>query len=153
MPKRFSFSRLGRLTLLSAALTASPTFADSPASDDDAKSPFADAVAFWNFADLNDANVNDGAASVLQACGDVEIGVELDETAKAESLLRGGDGKIARIAKGGYLSVDAPLGSELAVDGSELTFCVRLRYDATVWQKSPIFSKHGGHERLVYDLY
>ncbi|MBR4103655.1 MAG: hypothetical protein IKK39_06290, partial [Thermoguttaceae bacterium] len=153
MPKRFSFSRLGRLTLLSAALTASPTFADSPASADDAKSPFADAVAFWNFADLNDANVNDGAASVLQAFGDVEIGVELDETAKAESLLRGGDGKIARIAKGGYLSVDAPLGSELAVDGSELTFCVRLRYDATVWQNSPIFSKHGGHERLAYNLY
>ena len=45
MPKRFSFSRVGRLTLLAAALTASPTFADSPASADDAKSPFADAVA------------------------------------------------------------------------------------------------------------
>ena len=153
MPKRFSFSRVGRLTLLAAALTASPTFADSPASADDAKSPFDDAVAFWNFADLNDANVNDGAASVLQAFGDVEIGVEIDETAKAESLLRGGDGKVARISQGGYLRTDAPLGSELAVDGSELTFCVRLRYDATVWQNSPIFSKHGGHERLAYNLY
>ena len=47
MPKRFSLSRVGRLTLLAAALTASPTFADSPVPNVDAKSPFADAVAFW----------------------------------------------------------------------------------------------------------
>ncbi|MBR5243821.1 MAG: hypothetical protein IKW13_06255, partial [Thermoguttaceae bacterium] len=153
MSKRFPAFRVGAATLLTAALTASPIFADSPVPKVDAKSPFADAVAFWNFADLNDSNASQGAARVLQAFGDVETGVELDGDAKAESLLRGGDGKIARISKGGYFRIDAPLDSELAVDGSELTLYVRLRYDATVWQNSPILSKHGGHERLAYNLY
>ena len=112
------------------------------------KSPLEDAVAVWHMADLNDTA---GDNSFLRQHGDVRVGVELKGDEREASIKRGGDGYIAEF-RGGYLSAGQGIGGELNLKGKALSLCVRLRLEEALGN-TPIFAKHGGHNRLVYNLF
>ncbi len=112
------------------------------------RGPFDDAVAVWSMAGLEDSA---GRSSRLTPSGTVEVGIELTGEERDASLRRGGDGRAARF-DGGHLSAGQGAGGELNLAGSALSVCVRLRDPSGAWD-SPLFSKHGGHERLVYNLF
>jgi len=111
-------------------------------------SPFADAVAVWHMADARDATE---PRSDLAAVGDAQLGVPLEGAEREASLARGGDGLVARFA-GGYLAAGQGAGGELNLTGKALTMCLRVRDPSGRWD-TPLFSKHGGHERLVCNLF
>lgn len=119
----------------------------APAVASDA-SPFADAVAVWNMADEHDSV---GTDSALTRKGEVRFGVELAGSEREESLRRGGDGKVADF-RGGWLSAGQGANGELNLSSTTLTICVRLRDPSGKWN-GPLFSKHGGHTRLSYNLF
>jgi hypothetical protein len=54
--------------------------------------------------------------------------------------------------EGGYLDAGQGTDGRLNLKGSALTVSVRLRNPSVAWGK-PLFSKHGGHDRLIYDLF
>ncbi|MBN1422776.1 MAG: glycosyl hydrolase [Planctomycetes bacterium] len=110
--------------------------------------PFDDAVAVWHMADPSDAA---GADSRLTPSGAVRLGVALEGAERAASLARGGDGLVAAF-EGGYLSAGQGAGGELNLTGKAMSLCIRLRDPSGRWD-APLFSKHGGHERLVYNLF
>lgn len=110
--------------------------------------PLDDAVAAWNLADENDSA---GKNSRLNAVGPVTLGLELQGEDRAESLRHGGDGKVARL-EGGYLSAGQGADGELNLSGHAMTLCLRLAGPVGSWD-GPIFSKHGGHENLVYNVF
>jgi len=110
--------------------------------------PFDDAVAVWHMKDGLDSG---RSGSQLTPVGDAELGVPLDGAQREESLSRGGDGYVARFS-GGYLSAGQGAGGALNLTGKALTLCLRLR-DPSGRLGTPLFSKYGGHERLVYNLF
>ncbi len=116
-------------------------------------SPFDDALAYWPFADLNDRNVQDGSNSVLIPFGKAETGIMLTGEDKAESLRRGGDGYATRLSSGSYYSAKCGAKNELNVSGSNLTICIRLKAAPEVWKSCPVMSKHGGHNKLAYNIF
>jgi sucrose-6-phosphate hydrolase SacC (GH32 family) len=108
---------------------------------------FADAIAAWHLADLSDS----AGGSGLTAVGAVTVGQRLDGAELAEALACGDDGRVARF-DGGWLDAGQGAGGALNPVGAALTVSVRLRSAGGDWGH-PLFSKHGGHERLVYNLY
>lgn len=122
---------------LSAAESASP-----------AAAVFDGAVAVWHMADLRDSA---GKDSRLTVHGNVRAGVALDAADREASLRRGGDG-LAAVFDGGYLSADQGADGELNLKGTAMTLAVRLRDPSGAWN-GPLLSKHGGHNRLVYNLF
>jgi len=111
-------------------------------------SPFDDAIAAWHMRDGSDAG---RSGSPLTPVGGVELGVPLEGTERQESLSRGGDGYVARLG-GGYLSAGQGTDGALNLTGKALTLCLRARDPSGRWN-APLFSKHGGHPRLVYNLF
>ncbi len=111
--------------------------------------PWEDALVLWQFSDLNDTN---GRNSQLTLFGDVQTGIVLTGNELEESKLRGGDGRIVRIKKGGYLSANQGADSELNLSGRTMTIYLRLRLASTP-ENCPVFSKYGGHLQLSYNLY
>ena len=103
-------------------------------------SPFADAIAVWHF-EKDD----------LTRHGDVTTGVELAGADRDASIARGGDGRVARF-DGGYLDAGQGAHGELNVSGRAFTLCARLRDPSGRWM-SPLVSKYGGHDKLVYNLF
>jgi len=83
--------------------------------------------------------------------GDVKLGIELPAAEREASLRRGGDGKAAWF-QGGYLSAGHGADGELNLAGRALTVCLRLCDPTGAWN-GPIFSKYGGHENLVYNIF
>ena len=112
------------------------------------RSPFHDAVAAWHMGGLTDSA---GQGSRLVASGSVEVGVALAGAEREASLERGGDGRVARF-RGGWLSAGQGADGELNLKGSAMTLCVRLRDPSGAW-RTPLFAKHGGHGKLVYNLF
>lgn len=108
---------------------------------------FKSAVAAWNLADLKDAAGKNDLATV----GEVAVGRKLEGKERDESLAGGGDGIVAQF-DGGHLDAAQGADGKLNLTGSALTICVRLRNPSGRWGK-PLFSKHGGHDRLVYNLF
>ena len=53
---------------------------------------------------------------------------------------------------GGYLDAGQGTGGAMNVTGSALTVSVRLRNPSGRWGQ-PLFSKHGGHDALVFNLF
>lgn len=110
--------------------------------------PFTDAVAVWHMADLKDSA---RAGSDLTPNGDVSAGIELSGAERNASLARGGDGRVARFASG-YLDARQGGNGALNVAGRAFTLCVRLRDPSGDWM-TPLISKHGGHDKLIYNLF
>jgi len=110
--------------------------------------PFADAVAVWHMSELNDTA---GKNSRLTLYGDVKVGIELTGVERNASIKRGGDGYLAEF-QGGYLSAGQGAEGELNFEGKELSLCIRLKDASGNWN-TPLFAKHGGSKKLVYNLF
>ena len=104
----------------------------------------ADYVVRWDFGGPDPSLVLSGGARL----GSVLSGPDL-----AESLMRGGDGKVAEIPKGGFITLSKEANEALKITGSELTFGLRVKCAPDVWNDSPLFSKHGGHAVLAFNLF
>ncbi|MDO4582675.1 MAG: LamG-like jellyroll fold domain-containing protein [Planctomycetia bacterium] len=110
-------------------------------------SPLEDAMAVWHFQDVRESVNPD---RLLKVVGEVELNVPLEGEALAASQKRGGDGKVARFHGNGYLDAE---GVDLwNLEGNEMTFYVRLQ-PGTIPGSVPIFSKHGGHAKMGYNLF
>jgi hypothetical protein len=136
-------------TISASAVVLLPAAASACAAEP-APSPdgiFKTAVAVWHMADLKDAVGKNGLAVV----GNVTVGKRLEGKDLQESLACGNDGFVARF-DGGYLDAGQGADGALNITGSALTVSVRLRNPSGAWEL-PLFSKHGGHDRLVYNLY
>lgn len=131
---------LGTAALL---LSAGLSFAAKPAQT------LNDAVALWHFRETCDSA---GQNSRLEPQGDVELGQTCDAGARAASLARGGDGVTAECS-GGFLVAGQGAGGELNLTGAALSLYARLQDPSGDWNSCGIVSKHGGHERLTYNLY
>ncbi|HEX2972978.1 MAG TPA: LamG-like jellyroll fold domain-containing protein, partial [Tepidisphaeraceae bacterium] len=129
------------ISALWLALSVTPAVAADP-------SPFANAVALWHLADLKDSTAS---SSDLTPKGKASVGVELTGLERQASLVRGGDGRVAQL-DGGYLDAGQGANGELNPPGRAFTLCIRLRDPAGSWM-APLFSKHGGHDQLVYNLF
>ena len=123
---------------------ASTGAAESAPSCDEA---FKTAVAAWHMAGPKDA----AGKNELKIVGAVTLGVQLEGKEFSDSQVSGNDGRVARL-DGGYLDAGQGTDRMLNLSGSALTVSVRLRSPAGAWGL-PLFSKHGGHERLVYNLF
>ncbi|MGA2501536.1 MAG: LamG-like jellyroll fold domain-containing protein, partial [Tepidisphaeraceae bacterium] len=114
----------------------------------DGKGPFADAVAVWQMGDAHDsASPN----AELTPRGNARVGIELTGADREASLARGGDGWVAQF-DGGYLDAGQGDQGKLNLKGNTFTLCARLRDPSGNWM-APLFSKHGGHDKLVYNLF
>ncbi len=111
------------------------------------ESAFRDAVAVWHMRDLKDA----AGKNALKVVGAVTLNIPLTGKDRAASLAGGSDGVVAQF-DGGYLDAGQGTDGMLNLTGSAFTLSVRLRSPSGVWGK-PVFSKHGGHERLLYNLF
>jgi sucrose-6-phosphate hydrolase SacC (GH32 family) len=108
---------------------------------------FRTAIAAWHMGDLRDER----GKNELRIVGAAAVGIPLQGQELADSLARGGDGQVARL-DGGYLDAGQGTRGVLNPTGNALTVSVRLRSPSGTWDR-PLFSKHGGHDRLVYNLY
>ncbi|MCA9255135.1 MAG: hypothetical protein KDA33_05830, partial [Phycisphaerales bacterium] len=108
-----------------------------------------DAIAFWDMSGPNDAN---GANSVLTPTGGhVEFGVPLTGDDASASHKRGGDGHAVRL-RDSSLIVGQGANGEVNLTGDRMTILVRFRNEGADWNTT-LLSKHGGHDRLQYNLY
>lgn len=83
-----------------------------------------------------------------------ELGVSLGDSEKADSLSRGGDGRVARVARGAYATVSAETNAALDdISGRSITFGLRVKFSPDAWNDSPVMSRHGGHERLAFNIF
>jgi fructan beta-fructosidase len=132
---------------LAAGLLLIATTACKAQSAPSAEDIFTTAVAVWHMTDLKDAvGKND-----LTMVGNVTVGRKLEGKDLQESLACGSDGVVAQF-DGGYLNAAQGADGALNLTGSELTVSARLRAPSGTWEM-PLFSKHGGHDKLVYNLY
>ena len=107
--------------------------------------PFDDAIALWQM---------DGPSKEipLEVHGNVTLGVALNGKDAEASKRRGGDGKVARFAKGAYLSAGGGANSKLNLTGKAMTIALRVKSATGAWD-SPVLAKHGGHGSLAYNIY
>ncbi|HEY3411421.1 MAG TPA: LamG-like jellyroll fold domain-containing protein [Armatimonadota bacterium] len=108
---------------------------------------FQSAVAVWQMGGTKDA----AGKNELKPVGAVTLGDRLTGKDRADSLATGGDGVVAEF-DGGYLDAGQGTDGMLNLTGSALTVAIRLRNPSGVWGQ-PLFSKHGGHDHLVYNLF
>jgi beta-fructofuranosidase len=151
MLKRVNLLLVVALALLTASVARAAGSAEAKAAKDvpiAARQVLGTAVAVWHFGDLQSA---DGQCPLV-AKGAVKLGSELQGSDRDASLARGGDGKVAEFA-GGWLDAGQGAQGRLNLKGSALTLLVRLRNPSGKWGDGELFCKHGGHEKLVYNLY
>ncbi len=129
------------LALLVVVVAPASRAAESP-------TPFDDAAALWHMSSLKNAAPGGDDLAVR---GNVGIGVELTGDERHASVLRGGDGRAARF-DGGYLDAGGGPDGRLNLKANAFTLCIRLRDPSGRWM-APLFSKHGGHDKLVYNLF
>ena len=108
---------------------------------------FQSAIAAWQMGGVKDVR----GANDLRIVGAAQVGVRLEGQELRDSIATGNDGLVATL-DGGYLDAGQGTNGVLNVSGSALTVSVRLRAPNGTWD-GPLFSKHGGHDRLVYNLY
>jgi beta-fructofuranosidase len=85
-------------------------------------SPLKNATAVWDFARTKDPT--------LKVHGDVETGIRLNGPDRAASLVRGGDGYIARF-RAGYLTTISQ--NPIQLTGKHASICLRLRDTSRQW--------------------
>ena len=113
-----------------------------------ARKAMANAVAVWHFAGEQSAD----RKSPLRAKGDAKWGIELKGADREASIARGGDGKAVEIA-GNWLDAGQGADGCLNLKGNAMTMLLRLRNPSGKWSSGELFCKHGGHDRLVYNLF
>jgi hypothetical protein len=104
-------------------------------------SVFKDATAYWGMS---------GAQSKrpLQSHGTVTLGVELAGDELAASLVRGGDGRVARF-EGGYLALAND--AAFAINPKQWTMAVRMRDPHGTW-RYPILGSYGDEKCVCVSL-
>lgn len=112
------------------------------------KDIFEDAAVVWQ---LDQASASVGAVK-MQAVGPVKTGTELKGQEREESLVRGGDGKVATFA-GGVLMENPDSKEPLSIKGEAMTVLLRVRGDEEAWKNGEIFAKHGGHEVTLFNFH
>jgi hypothetical protein len=112
------------------------------------KSPFAGATAIWHLADFNDSA---GKNCGLTARGDVVVRIHLTGEEREASLRRGGDGYAAQFNEG-WLDAGQGADGKLNLTGKAMTMAIRLRDPSGKWG-SPLFGKHGGQTKEVYNIF
>ena len=138
-----TLSKVGLAVLMLIAVAPAGA-AETPSRGDEV---FRTAVAAWQMADLKDVAGKNG----LKVVGPVTVGARLEGRDLQESRESGNDGLVAQL-EGGYLDAGQGTDGILNLKGSALTVSVRLRSPSGAWGK-PLFSKYGGHDRLVYNLF
>jgi len=114
--------------------------------------PTDDAVTLWHFDGLNDSNGTNSVLEIGGGNGKVQLGVPLSETEATESRLRGGDGKVARFQRGGFLNAKQGADGELNIGKNSLSIYLRLRLNLSEGANDcPIFAKRG--EKCSYNLF
>ncbi len=107
---------------------------------------FNDAIAVWNFGDLNDkTKVN----SQLTLHGNIAF-TKLEKEEKKASKLRGGDGIAARFMRG-WFSAGQGADEELNFSGSVISILVRVKVD-TIKGYTPIINKAGTAQSVAYSI-
>lgn len=115
-------------------------------SEDSPRDILKSAKVFLDFASEDDPEV-------LPAPGFI-AGVALEGKEKSESILRGGDGRVAKIEKGGYATVSEKTNAALeSASGRATTFGLRVKAAPDVWNNAPLASRCGGHENLAFNLF
>ena len=112
------------------------------------KSPFTGAAAVWRMADSNDSA---GKNSQLACRGDVKFGIQLENDEREASLRRGDDGYVAQF-NGGWCDAGQGPDGALNLRGKTLTMAIRMRDPSGKWG-CPLFGKHGGQTKEVYNLF
>jgi beta-fructofuranosidase len=95
-----------------------------------------DATAVWHMSRADSVLAGPLQVSVH---GNIQLGVELNDSEHEASLIRGGDGKVANF-EGGYLIAGNEVEEALQLKGDKLTICIRLRDTAGRWD-TPLFSR------------
>lgn len=148
-PLQNTFRAIALPTAVAVCLLVPVAAADAaPAKLNDAKTVLANAVAVWHFGDLN----SEDKTSPLKPHGEAKLGIELTGAERDASLARGGDGKAAEIADG-WLDAGQGGDGRLNLKGSAMTMLLRLRNPSGKWASGELFCKHGGHDKLVYNLF
>lgn len=128
---------------LGLAVSAAPLAAQAE------PSVFSDAVALWHMDSQKDAA---GANSALEPVGGgVRYGVELEGAARQASVARGGDGRAVRLDNSSVTPKQGA-GGEVNLTGDAVTIAMRLKNTTSNWDVT-LFSKHGGHEVLQYNVF
>lgn len=113
-----------------------------------AASLFDDDVAVWHMTDLNDAAATNSALTIN---GAVTLGEKMESGEYDLSLSQGGDGHAARF-DGGCLNGGQGAAGELNLSGQAMSLFISLQDPEGRWNCG-IFSKHGGQDKLVYNLF
>jgi len=121
MKTRKSFYALSAVILFAGLFGINQTSLAEPASDN-SLSPLRNATAVWNFARTKDPE--------LKLHGDVETGIRLNGPDRAASLLRGGDGYVARF-RAGYLTTISQ--NPIQLTDKHASICLRLRDTSRKW--------------------
>lgn len=143
------------IATISAGLMASAPADSPPVEAGKPQAILQSAVAFW---DMRSSEDQAGAPSDFRPVIDSEddeskvvFDVELAEDKRDASLAVGGDGRMVELRNAG-LTAGAGADGELNISGDQLTILLRLKNDTDNWDCT-LFSKHGGHERLQYNIY
>ena len=107
--------------------------------------PLQDAAYLWHMADKSNAAGGEGA---LQIQGDVSLGMVLAEPERAASLIRGGDGNVARF-HGGSLALAND--NELKINPKLWTLAIRMRDPQGTW-RYPILGNYGSEKDVSFAL-
>lgn len=102
-------------------------------------SPFTDARFVWHMKD----------PGPLTIFGDARMGAPLEGKHYDESLARGGDGYAAELC-GGYLETRVERDAAVAVDGTEMSLCIRFRAASQAWDSVLFASRRPFHPFLSH---
>jgi len=111
-----------------------------------AETPLRDAAYLWQ---MSDSSNSAGPAGRLSVCGAVQLGVALDEPERAASVVRGGDGKVARF-EGGYLALASD--ADLNVNPKQWTAAIRMRDPQGTW-RYPILGSYGSDRQVSFAVH
>lgn len=138
------------LLLLFSLVASSAQESARKAADLGTNTPFQDAVAAWHFQTEVDSTIK---PSNLVSRGKIELGTELSPQDREDSHARGGDGWGVRLDGEGWLDAGAGSEDELQLTGDQLTMLIRIRSPKGFWETRGLFSKGGGHDRLVVNFF
>lgn len=111
----------------------------------EARAVFDDAVAVWGMASAA------SGVGELSTDGAVAFGIELAGQSRDDSLDRGGNGVVAELEQGAMIAGEGNAGA-LNIRGDAFTIALRLLNSTEDWNLT-LFAKHGGHDRLQYNIY